>query len=1004
MYSGYLYFRETEVANNQRVMAYLEGDPDAGIAGLRHPNSSLSADCGCDALCLYCDLGDGVDGHYTTPRRDKAPWFDPAVPDSEDFAGLFITDVSGFDSTIQREFIEGAISGGSLGPMRLTGRCVTFTGWLRAKTCCGAEYGLRWLQEALMGGNACDDCGSGDLYMIRCCPPDSDTCHVALSAETPIDREAVNWLTVTDAGDGMWSFVLADPNQSGLVSDPSGAPNNADGAIPSCYSADGIFRVVLTDGAGATFTFVIPAELVSGFITNPSGGGAEAAFLVDTTVESDCDDVARLTLDLISDIEIYRGQYGSGATVSMRSLAPVRCFEIREGANPGDYVRLMHRTGVTSGPTVIDRQGTCCSDCGCVNIEVQFTLCSELPYLYSDIDWCIKDKTFDLDECYCIDLRRLCEQCERPDATKLASIEVARKPAPINLLHTGEWCPVGWSLEKEGCPPATLFLDINDAVPFDPNDASCSGSATDNEPCLIRLFTDRTWSPTNFTIPTRGFPPEFCKLEIFGSGTCDTTNPNNCLVRIVYNEGTGAQTWEPIGWSGAVPFPGSCDCVIIAEVCVIPAPGDCAPVATQCPINVKCDTAFRPDICTSRQGAAAFFYRANGSPPFVPPAIPTFSDVPPSHPFYLEIEWVAAQGIFAGFADGTFRPASPLSRQAAASGFYNDAGSPPFAPPPDPTFTDVPITHPFYLQIEWCAAQGIFTGFADGSFRPADCLSRQASAAAFYRAAGSPPFIPPSSPTFIDVPITHPFYLEIEWMAAEGITTGFVDGLFWEPLGWTLDPDKAFPPEGCNITIAEVNGQPPDLSPVRQTIEVPYDEFVPDCGPFPVPPPSPLLFTGEQCFCEPWTQARECCTFSNLAEWNEATTVVELWTGSSDLRNFRIEAYQNPFGDQVPCPCDPQDPFWECRTPCSSILIPQLPARSKLLIDSRLRVAQLELSSGRVVNALRYIFAADGKPFEWFDIAQCATFCVMITADCSSTAADASVSVGAVGRYVSSGG
>jgi hypothetical protein len=48
-------------------------------------------------------------------------------------------------------------------------------------------------------------------------------------------------------------------------------------------------------------------------------------------------------------------------------------------------------------------------------------------------------------------------------------------------------------------------------------------------------------------------------------------------------------------------------------------------------------------------------------------AVPTFSDVPESHPFYEEIEWMAATGISEGYPDGTYRPTEPVTRQAMSA-------------------------------------------------------------------------------------------------------------------------------------------------------------------------------------------------------------------------------------------------------------------------------------------------------------------------------------------------
>lgn len=75
-------------------------------------------------------------------------------------------------------------------------------------------------------------------------------------------------------------------------------------------------------------------------------------------------------------------------------------------------------------------------------------------------------------------------------------------------------------------------------------------------------------------------------------------------------------------------------------------------------------------------------------------------------------------------------------------------------------------------DILWLAANAITTGYADGTFRPTAPVNRDAMAAFLYRQAGSPPFTPPSTPTFADVPAGYPFFAAIEWLAAERISTG----------------------------------------------------------------------------------------------------------------------------------------------------------------------------------------------------------------------------------------
>jgi hypothetical protein len=56
--------------------------------------------------------------------------------------------------------------------------------------------------------------------------------------------------------------------------------------------------------------------------------------------------------------------------------------------------------------------------------------------------------------------------------------------------------------------------------------------------------------------------------------------------------------------------------------------------------------------------------------------------------------------------------------------------------PTTATFSDVPTTHPFFQQIEALAAAGISTGWSDGTFRPDQPVTRQAMAAFLARALG----------------------------------------------------------------------------------------------------------------------------------------------------------------------------------------------------------------------------------------------------------------------------
>jgi hypothetical protein len=149
-----------------------------------------------------------------------------------------------------------------------------------------------------------------------------------------------------------------------------------------------------------------------------------------------------------------------------------------------------------------------------------------------------------------------------------------------------------------------------------------------------------------------------------------------------------------------------------------------------------------------------------------------FADVAAGNSFCWEIGWMDAAEVTTGFPDG-FRPSASVTRQAMAAFMYRLVGQPEFAPPPTATFPDVPTTSTFFKEIEWLNAFAITTGFPDGDFRPSGPVTRQAMSAFMYRLAGEPEFEDPSMPSFADVALTSTFFTEIEWMASEGITTGF---------------------------------------------------------------------------------------------------------------------------------------------------------------------------------------------------------------------------------------
>jgi Tol biopolymer transport system component len=156
----------------------------------------------------------------------------------------------------------------------------------------------------------------------------------------------------------------------------------------------------------------------------------------------------------------------------------------------------------------------------------------------------------------------------------------------------------------------------------------------------------------------------------------------------------------------------------------------------------------------------------------------TFGDVGVDNQFWNDVEWMTAERISTGYEDGTWRPSANVSRQAMAAFVHRAYDWQGVAGPfPDPGFADVGPSNPFYGDISWMAYYGLTDGFPDGTFRPSAPVTRQSMSAFMYRFSGSPagPF---PNPGFSDVSTSHPFYEQIAWMADEAVTTGYPDGTF----------------------------------------------------------------------------------------------------------------------------------------------------------------------------------------------------------------------------------
>jgi hypothetical protein len=126
----------------------------------------------------------------------------------------------------------------------------------------------------------------------------------------------------------------------------------------------------------------------------------------------------------------------------------------------------------------------------------------------------------------------------------------------------------------------------------------------------------------------------------------------------------------------------------------------------------------------------------------------SFPDVPPG-PFAGHIERIAELGIATGYPDGTFGPANPISRGEMAVMLMRALD---LAPGPHiGTFSDVPDGLFFTGAVEAIAAAGITTGCGGGKFCPFDQVLRDQMASFISRAFGLTPIIPPPRVTELAV-------------------------------------------------------------------------------------------------------------------------------------------------------------------------------------------------------------------------------------------------------------
>lgn len=187
-WDGYLTFAGTEIINRARTQRYMK---DAA-PGVLH-------ECDCDCTELHKVVGDAP---YSNPAMDGAPWYDPDVPESAEFYGLYPLRVQGLeDSTRTATVVESLGPGGSITGRRRATKEVRVRGLLLASTDRGLQYGNDWLDSVLDG--ACASCEGDALCFFSACP-DPDAV-VRRQVENTLDAQVLT----TDGGN--WDGLTFTP-------------------------------------------------------------------------------------------------------------------------------------------------------------------------------------------------------------------------------------------------------------------------------------------------------------------------------------------------------------------------------------------------------------------------------------------------------------------------------------------------------------------------------------------------------------------------------------------------------------------------------------------------------------------------------------------------------------------------------------------------------------------------------------------------------------------------
>lgn len=164
------------------------------------------------------------------------------------------------------------------------------------------------------------------------------------------------------------------------------------------------------------------------------------------------------------------------------------------------------------------------------------------------------------------------------------------------------------------------------------------------------------------------------------------------------------------------------------------------------------------------------------------------------------VDWAVETGLMTGYDHvDAFGVSDPLSRAQLAQVLWNRAGRPEADATAVESFPDCSEGEFYAEAVAWCASEGIMTGYEDGTFGPADPVTREQLATVLWRAAGSPEADADLS-AFPDAADVSAFASEAMAWAVE---TGAVSG---QGSDGTLDPVGDLERSQCAMVFYRLDG------------------------------------------------------------------------------------------------------------------------------------------------------------------------------------------------------